>query len=285
MLGTSESVTEEMIQSAGRYYIDDPIFHGSVSELPSWSIPAFRELIATVMKKNIVSAEQEAEILRQREEYKKAIRTERMKVIPELYLKDTDKRYAVDARAQIRRWSTLQRAPKKSGTQFRSLYICGKSGRGKSHYAGKLAEVLTEIGTVEWCNAEELDSIIQRASGNHAGFNDMLNDITQRINRARFTVIDDLGKPDTHCDGVTVPKRVAFLHQIIESARINCNRQFIFTSEYAPDDQTLRLKLSEGLVNRLIEMCDVVKIDEPERFIDWQKKNSTESVDESQPLL
>lgn len=285
MSGTGESITAEMIDAAGRYYIDEPAYRGPVSGLASWASESFREYIAMILKKNIVSQEQEAELLRLKEEARLALRAERLKVIPDLYLKDTDKRYAVEPRAKIRRWSTLQRTIRKAGTPLRSIYIYGKSGRGKSHYAGKLAEVLTEIGAVEWCNAEELDSIIQRASGGHAGFNDMLNDILLRINRSRFIVIDDLGKPDTHCDGTTVPKRVAFLHQVIENARVNCNRQFIFTSEFAPDDQTLRLKISEGLVNRIIEMCDVVQIDEADRFVDWERKNIQKSVDTLPPML
>lgn len=270
-------ITQDMIDAAGNYYIDSPSdglnpgFHGRVSELASWQYHDFRVLVSNLLKKSIATAEKEAAYQQEREAIKRAELADRLKVIPDLYLKQTNKDYAKEARALIRRWSTLQRAPKPQGTPLRSLYVYGQSGRGKSHYAGKLAEQLVEIGRVEWCNAEELDSIIQRASGGHAGFNDMLNDIVAQIKRARFVVVDDLGKPDTKCDGVTVPKRVALLHQIIEDARINCNRQFIFTSEHAPDEQIMRMKLSEGLVNRIIEMCDVVKIDESEKYIDWIK--------------
>lgn len=277
-----EELTQDMIEAAGNYYIDaasdghNPGYHGHVYELSSWKYPEFRVICAELLKKSIGIEAHDAAYRQQREEARRIEISERIKVIPELYLKPTNKEYAKEARAFIRRWATLQRSPKAPGSPLRSLYIYGQSGRGKSHYAGKLCETIADMGRIEWCNAEELDSIIQKAAGGNAGFNDMLNDIVGKIKRARFVVIDDLGKPDTKCDGVTVPKRVALLHHIIEDARIKCNRQFIFTSEHAPDDQVMRIKLSEGLVNRIAEMCDIVKIEESEKYIDWIKTRSHE---------
>lgn len=265
-----EDYPDEHLDKIGERWIGEGTL---VRDLPSWEHRSFRCMVATLLKKSsdeekVKAWQEEQEAIANAEENKRI--SENLKAIPDPYLFEHNLSYARDA------WLGGLSLAGRLAFELRAkglvdwIYIFGKTGRGKSHLAGMIAEKLAraDAGKIAWLNHEELDSCIKYAAGGNDDASRMAYQMVQDAKQASIIIVDDLGKPDTKSDGVSLPHRIQPIHDILEHARLSRPKKLVIaTSEHHRDD--LGRRLSQGVVSRLFESTEVIEIKEPQRYREW----------------
>jgi len=88
-------------------------------------------------------------------------------------------------------------------------------------------------------------------------------------------VLDDIGKDDTSTssgDARTLSYFGRALYEIIEERQGKKGRVTLYTSEYAPSDPSLAERLTEALVNRIVDKSAVIGDAPKARYQLWRER-------------
>jgi len=161
------------------------------------------------------------------------------------------------------------------GLPLRSMYIHGRSHTGKSHGAAVLAMEYARLGKrVAWVNCPRLrnlyeDGITSKETKRLAVC------IKQEAIEAELLVLDDIGKDDTGTssgDARTLSYFGRALYEIVEERQGKGGRVTLCTSEYAPSDPRLAERLTEALVNRIVDKSAVIGDAPKMRYPLWRER-------------
>ena len=164
-----------------------------------------------------------------------------------------------------------------AGCVTKDLYIHGPSHTGKSHGAAALAQRFMERGKkVVWVNCPRLRNLYEDGITDKQSRQTAVG-IKAAAIEAPVLVLDDIGKDETTSssgDKRTLSYFGRALYEIIEERQGATGRITIYTSEFALGEDLLAQRLTQAVVNRIMDKAQVVGDAPRVRYKVWLEHKS-----------
>jgi len=142
-------------------------------------------------------------------------------------------------------------------TQGTGIYLYGAKGTGKTHLTACIAnELMASYYSVLYTNFSEISKSIRATYGNRGESEQAFIDKLATID---FLFIDDFGTESVARDGDDLWLQEKIFEVV--NKRYNANKPIIFTSNYSLADMIKSRGLADKTVDRITEMCEVIKLD------------------------
>jgi DNA replication protein DnaC len=137
------------------------------------------------------------------------------------------------------------------------IYLYGAKGTGKTHLTACIAnELMSNYYSVLYTNFSEISKSIRATYGSRSESEQAFIDKLATID---FLFIDDFGTESVARDGDDLWLQEKIFEVV--NKRYNANKPIIFTSNYSLADMIKNRGLADKTVDRISEMCEVIKLD------------------------